>query len=77
MPSLIVNMSINPYSRLYIMVGESPFEVLTVTAISVIHGAFAQNTDWIVYGWRYYRKTRSVSEEEVEALCSLSPACIT
>jgi hypothetical protein len=50
--------------------------VLTVTAISVIHGAFAQNTDGNKTDGDMTGKP-GMSQEEVEALCSLSPACIT
>ncbi len=50
--------------------------VLTVTAISIIHGALAQNTDGNKTGGNTNEKP-GMSQEEVEAICSLSPACIT
>ena len=50
--------------------------IFTVTAISVIHGAFAQNTDGNKTGGDMTGKP-GMSQEEVEAICSLSPACIT
>ena len=51
--------------------------VLTVTAIChVIPAAFAQNTDGNKTGGNMTGQP-SMSQEEVEALCSLSPACIT
>jgi hypothetical protein len=50
--------------------------IFTVTAISVTHGAFAQNTDGNKTGGDMNEKP-GMSQEEVEAICSLSPACIT
>lgn len=50
--------------------------VATVTAIYVIPAAFAQNTDGNKTGENMTGQP-SMSQEEVEALCSLSPACIT
>jgi hypothetical protein len=50
--------------------------IFTVTAIPVIHGALAQNTDGNKTGGNMNEKP-GMSQEEVEALCSLSPACIT
>jgi hypothetical protein len=68
-------MNINQYSRLYVMVVIAIL-VLTVTAISVIHGALAQNADGNKTGEDMTGKP-GMSQEEVEAQCSLSPACIT
>ena len=50
--------------------------VATITAIYVIPAAFAQNTDGNKTGENMTGQP-SMSQEEVEALCSLSPACIT
>jgi len=50
--------------------------IFTVTAISVIHGALAQNADGNMTGGDTTGKP-GMSQEEVEAICSLSPACIT
>lgn len=50
--------------------------IFTVTTISVIHGALAQNTAGNKTGGNMNEKP-GMSQEEVEALCSLSPACIT
>ena len=74
-PSLVVNMNIDQFSGHCIMVVMAVF-VLTVTAIYVIPAAFAQNTDGNVTG-RNITAQPGMSQEEVEALCSLSPACIT
>ena len=49
---------------------------LTVTAIFVIPAAFAQNTEGNKTGGNMTGQP-GMSQEEVEALCSLSPACIT
>ena len=50
--------------------------VLTVTAIYVIPAALAQNSDGNKTGGNMTGQP-SMSQAEVEALCSLSPACIT
>jgi hypothetical protein len=68
-------MNINKYSVLRKMVVVAVL-ILTVTAISGIHGAFAQNTEGNKTGGDMTGKP-GMSQEEVEALCSLSPACIT
>ena len=46
--------------------------IFTVTTISVIHGALAQNTAGNKTGGNMNEKP-GMSQEEVEALCSLSP----
>jgi hypothetical protein len=74
-PSFIVSMNINQYSGLGIMVMIAVL-IFTVTAISVIDGAFAQKTDGNKTGGDMTGKP-GMSQEDVEALCSLSPACIT
>ena len=73
--SLIVSMNINQYSRLYVMVVIAVL-ISTVTEFSVIQEAFAQNTDGNKTGGEMTAKP-GMSQQDVEALCSLSPACIT
>jgi multidrug efflux pump subunit AcrB len=68
-------MSIDQFSGLCIMVAMAVF-VLTVAAIYVIPVAFAQNTDGNKTGGNMTGQP-GMSQEEIEALCSLSPACIT
>jgi hypothetical protein len=68
-------MNIDQFSGLYIMVVMAVF-VATVTTIYVIPAAFAQNTVRNKTGENMTGQP-SMSQEEVEALCSLSPACIT
>lgn len=74
--SLVANMSINQFSRFYIMAVIAVI-VLTVIAISSTPAAVAQNmTDGNMTGGNMTGQTSS-SSEDVEAQCSLSPACIT
>jgi hypothetical protein len=68
-------MNIDQFSGLCIMVAIAVF-VVTVTAIYVTPAAFAQNTDGNKTGENMTGQP-SMSQEAVEALCSLSPACIT
>jgi uncharacterized membrane protein len=77
-PSLVVSMNINELSGLCIMAVMGVF-VLTVTVIYVTPAAIAQNmTGGNTTGGNTTGKIgSSLSREEVEALCSLSPACIT
>jgi hypothetical protein len=76
-------MNINQFSGVCIMAVMAVF-VLTVTATSVIPAANAQNMTGgnttggnTTGGNTTGRISSSLSQEEVEAKCSLSPACIT
>ena len=69
--SLAVSMSINQFSRLSIITMIAII-VLTVIAISSTPAAVAQN----MTGGNMTGQISS-SSEDVEAQCSLSPACIT
>jgi hypothetical protein len=69
--SLVVSMNINKIFGLCIMALMSIF-VLTITAVSVTPAAIAQN----MTGGNTTGQIGS-SQAEVEAQCSLSPACIT
>ncbi|MGC2309366.1 MAG: hypothetical protein WA461_13255 [Nitrososphaeraceae archaeon] len=74
--SLVVSMSINQFSRLSIKAMIATI-VLTVIAISSTPAAVAQNTtDGNMTGGNMTGQISS-SSEDVEAQCSLSPACIT
>ena len=68
---MVANMSINQFSRFYIMAVIAVI-VLTVIAISSTPAAVAQN----MTGGNMTGQISS-SSEDVEAQCSLSPACIT
>jgi hypothetical protein len=68
-------MNITQFSGLCKMAAMSIL-VLTVTVNYVIPAAFAQNTDGNKTGGNMTGQP-GMSQEEVEALCSQSPACIT
>jgi hypothetical protein len=75
-PFIGCKVSINQFSRFYIM-AVFAIIVLTVIAISSTPAAVAQNTtDGNMTGGNMTGQI-SRSSEDVEAQCSLSPACIT